>query len=220
MSSIVKLSTDPDEDRLYPSEDREPVGETDWHMMALIWLREALEDHFAGREDVKVASDMFLYYVEGDPSACKAPDVMVIPGVNKRLRRTFKTWVEKALPSAIIEIASERTWQEDIGDKCTLYAQLGVPDYFVFDPEGSYLRPPLQGFRRKGQKYVRLAVGAEGSLTSKELGLRLIAEGPMLRLIDPQTGQPIPTRKERIDALAAEVARLQAAKSKRKGKKR
>src|SRR5208283_6128184 len=87
MSSIVKLSTDPDEDRLYPSEDREPVGETDWHMMALIWLREALEDHFAGREDVKVASDMFLYYVEGDPSACKAPDVMVIPGVNKRLRR-------------------------------------------------------------------------------------------------------------------------------------
>src|SRR4051794_20863235 len=107
MSSIIQPL--PDEDLLYPSSDGEPMGETDWHMMALIWLREGLEDFFADRTDVKVASDMFLYYREGDPRACKAPDVMVIKGVNPRWRRTFKTWVEKALPSTIIEIASERT---------------------------------------------------------------------------------------------------------------
>jgi hypothetical protein len=56
------------------------------------------------------------------------------------------------------------------------------------------------------------------------LGLRLLPEGRLLRLIDARTGEPVLTRgerlerereraeqeRERADALAAEVARLQA----------
>ena len=135
MSSLVRPLPPTDDDRLYPSSDGAPVGETDWHIWALILLREALEDFFAPRPDVYIASDLFLYYREGDPRACKAPDVMVVPGVAKRWRRTFQTWVEKAVPSVIVEITSENTWPDDLGEKRALYELLGVREYFVFDPE-------------------------------------------------------------------------------------
>ena len=84
MSSLVRPLPPTDDDRRYPSSDGAPVGETDWHIWALILLREALEDFFAAGIDVYIASDLFLYYREGDPSACK--------------RRT--SWWSRALPSA------------------------------------------------------------------------------------------------------------------------
>ncbi len=49
---------------------------------------------------------MFLYYKEGNPRANKAPDVMVIKGVEKHKRRTFKIWQEQAAPCVIFEISS------------------------------------------------------------------------------------------------------------------
>src|SRR5208283_6129812 len=157
----------------------------------------------------------FLYYVKGDRNASKAPDAMVVKGVAKHFRRSFRTWVEKAMPCVIIELASGKTWQEDLGPKRALYARLGVAEYFVFDPEAAYLNPALQGFRLKGKKYVPLVAAVDESLTSKELGLRLLAEDHMLRLIDARTGQPILTRqeraeqeKQRADALEAELKRL------------
>src|SRR5262249_19006176 len=156
-----------------------------------------LEDFFADRRDVKVTSDMFLYYQKGDPRACKAPDTMVIKGVGKHLRRSFKTWVENAVPCVIVEITSEKTWQEDLGEKRKLYERLGVAEYFVFDPEAICLRPPLRGFRLKGKRYSKLAPAADGSLVSEELGLRLRAENHLLRLQDVRTGQVILTRQER-----------------------
>jgi len=233
MSSIVKPAPEIEDDALYPSSDGEPVGETDWHMWALILLREALEDVFAERADVKVASDMFLYYRQGDPSASKAPDVMVIKGVAKHFRRSFKTWVENALPSVIVEIASEKTWKDDVGEKRKLYEELGVSEYFVFDPEALYFRPSLRGYRLKEGRYVRLTAAGDGSLLSKEMGLRLGRENSMVRLRDARTGQPVLTRTERAeweraekereraraDALAAELAELRAATSKRTPKR-
>ncbi len=243
MSSVPKPLPHIDDADLYPDSDGQPMGETDWHIWALILLREGLEDFFAAEANVCIASDMFLYYVEGDPSACLAPDTMVIRGVPKHFRRTFKTWVEKAVPNAVIEIVSEKTIREDRGIKLTRYEQMGVGEYFLFDPEAEHLRPPLQGFRLRGKKYRALKPAADGSLTSKELGLRLIREGHMLRLIDERTNLPVLTRQEakeqaersaaqRVEQaeqerdqakqhaaeLEAELARLRAAQAKRKGK--
>ena len=117
----------------------------------------------------------------------------------------------------LFEVASESTWQEDLGEKRALYGRLGVAEYFLFDPEGRYLDPPLQGFRYRGGVPEALAPAADGSLTSAELGLRLLPEGRLLRLVDVRTGEPVLTRAERLErereraeALAAEVARLQA----------
>jgi Uma2 family endonuclease len=186
-------------DPLYPDSDGELMGETDFHMDALILLREGLRDFFRRQKDVYVASDMFWYWQRGNPRACKAPDVLVAKGVGKHARRSFRSWEEKANPRVLFEITSEKTVQEDVGEKKTLYERLRVPEYFIFDPEGTFLDPPLQGFRLVGKKYRPIAPEADGSLVSQELGLRLVPEGTLLRLIDLATGKPVLTRAERAD---------------------
>jgi hypothetical protein len=109
----------------------------------------------------------------------------------------------------LFEIASRKTWRKDVAEKRELYAQIGVREYFLFDPEARYLDPPLQGYRLKGGVYVALKPAKDGSLVSKELGLRMVPEGEMLRLVDLKTGKKILTRGEANEQLAAEVAQLQ-----------
>ena len=123
------------------------MGETDFHSAAMIWLREALQDLFVDRPDVYVASNLLLYYEQGNPSSRRDPDVLVAKGVGNHFRLSFRVWEENAMPHVLFEIASRSTWREDVGEKRTLYASLGVQEYFLFDPEGVCLDPRLQGFR-------------------------------------------------------------------------
>jgi Uma2 family endonuclease len=182
----------PPADVVYPSEDGERMGETELHVAAMILLREVLRLHFRKkRPDICITADMFLYYEQGNPKARKAPDVMVIKGVGSHARRVFKVWEEKAVPSVIFEISSADTIKEDRKVKPLLYARLGVKEYFLIDPEQDYLDPPLQGFRLKGRKYVPIVPNADGSLTSEELGIRLLMDADGLRLFDSETDSPL-----------------------------
>jgi Uma2 family endonuclease len=222
MSTALKadiLRPEPDyEDGVhYPSSDGKPLAESDYQLLALIPLRHALEDFFHDRPDVYISTDLFWYWQQGNPNKRRAPDIMVIPGVGRRPRRSFRTWREGgAVPAAIFEITSGKTWRLDLGEKRDLYQALGVSDYFVFDPEDRYVKPVFQGFRLRRGRYVRIRAAADGGLAS-DLGFRARAEGGQLRLIDARTGEPIPSREERAarerqraDALAAENEQLRA----------
>lgn len=195
-------------DPRYPDSYRRSMGDTDFHTLAMILLREGLEDHFAER-DVYVASSIVLYYKEGESTKRKDPDILVAKKVGKQLRRSYRIWEEKKVPSVLWEITSKRTWRNDLKEKRLVYSQINVKEYFLFDPEGRFLNPRLQGFRTVKGKSVPIKPNADGSLTSRELGLQLIAEGLMVRLIDASSGQPIPTRQER--ALQAEQRAAQEA---------
>ena len=142
---------------VYPETDGKPMGETDVHIDALIYLREALKDHFREAPQVYVAGNMLLYYEEGNPAACVAPDVFVVQGVAKHERRIYKLWEEGQPPAVVFEITSRSTRLEDLGTKRALYAMLGVQEYFLYDPLGEYLRPPLQGYRLQEGEYQRIA---------------------------------------------------------------
>ena len=88
MSSAI-LGSNRNKGIVYPDSDGKPMGETDYHMESLMYLREAMQAFF--REmDVYVATKMFLYYEKGNVKARMAPDVMVVPGVDKHFRRSFK----------------------------------------------------------------------------------------------------------------------------------
>jgi Uma2 family endonuclease len=217
----------------YPASDGQPVAETPIHLRALILLLQVLEDWFATRPDVFVGADMFWYWEEGNPAARRAPDLMVVKGVGRAQRRSFFTWRENgAVPCFILELASENTWREDLYEKRRLYAELGVTEYFLFDPEAAYLRPVLQGYRRvPGGGYQQLDADGRDRLCSEELGVLLKAEGQLVRLMDGKSGEPLLFREEKIELerrraeeergralaenhraeeLAAEVARLKA----------
>jgi Uma2 family endonuclease len=177
---------------VYPESDGEPMAETEVHILALIDLLSTLRFHYRSQPDFYVIGNMFLYYQEGNPNARKAPDLMVVKGIDTSfLRRTFKTWEEKAVPSVIVELTSKDTWQEDLGPKKTVYAQLGVAEYIMFDPLHEYLPHRLQGYRLVGKEYVAIENESEECLVSKELELRLCPEGTYLRMNDVKTGKRI-----------------------------
>jgi Uma2 family endonuclease len=206
---------------IYPSSDGEPMAETPLHVRAIMLLFQALEDFLAGQKDAYIAADMFWYWQEGHPEARRAPDVMVIKGVGRAERRSFFSWRENgAVPCFIVEVTSEGTWRENLYEKRQLYARLGVQEYFLFDPEGQYLRPALQGFHRNQQGvYVPVEPDTEDRLKSEELGLYLRAEGAMLRLIDAATGQSVYTREERIAQLEALLKQRNGDQSDQAGQK-
>jgi Uma2 family endonuclease len=197
----------------YPESDGKPMGETDLHIDALIYLREALKDYFRDEPQVYVAGNMFLYYEEGNPAACLAPDVFVVQGVIKQERRTYKLWEEGQPPAVVFEITSRGTRLEDLGTKRVVYAMLGVQEYFLYDPLGEYLQPPLQGYQLQQGEYQRMPPGGAGVLASQVLGVELRVEEGRLRGVIPATGERLLTPAEALAARRAEANARRAAEA-------
>ena len=202
----------------YPSADGQPMGETPVHRDCIIDAIGALREFFAERPDVYVGADMFLYYEEGNPRASVVPDVFVVLGAVKDelreggWRETYKLWEEPKGPDFVLEVTSPSTRRQDQVRKRALYATLGVREYFLYDPKGEYLDPPLQGTGLRGGGYAplarsRMADGAWG-LWSEVLGLYLHRRGRALRLRDPATGRDLLTHREETIARRAAEARI------------
>jgi Uma2 family endonuclease len=188
----------------YPCSDEEPMAEFEAHLLAMVTLIVLLRQHFHGQSDVFVIGNMFWYYEEGNPLARKAPDLMVVKGVDpspRSGRRSFKSWEERANPCFILELTSPSTATEDMEDKLELYQRLGVREYFLFDTTADLLDRPLVGYRLIGGAYEPLIAAGDGSMPSNELGLRLVPNGPELTLIDMRTGR----RLENLPELAAQL---------------
>ena len=130
----------------YPESDGKPTGETDVHNDGMINLREALRTTFEisrgirGREYVAVLR-------RGEPRGLCSAGCLRGEGVDKRERRTYRLREEGQPPAVVFEITSRGSRLEDLGTKRAVYAMLGVREYFLYDPLGEYLRPPLQGYR-------------------------------------------------------------------------
>jgi Uma2 family endonuclease len=198
---------------IYPESDGQPIGETDIHIAAILYLRQALRHIFRQAEQIYVAANMLFYYEKGDPTAARAPDVFVVKGIAKHDRRTYKLWEEQVAPCAVFEITSRSTRLEDLGTKRALYEMLGVQEYFLFDPLDEYLSPRLQGFTLFEGYYQPMTLTSDKTLFSQTLDLILRPEGSLLRVINPTTSQTIPTLTEAMDAAQAaeaEAARLRA----------
>jgi Uma2 family endonuclease len=197
----------------YPESDGKHVGETGVHInVATLGLMDVIRRFYGGNLNVAVHSNLFVYYVQGDPKRNVCPDLFVALMVRRDInRRTFKVWEEGKGPDAVIEVTSKKTRRADKAKKFELYRDvLKVREYFLFDPFEEYLEPSLQGYRLvEGQYEPIAAVGHR--LPSEVLGLHLERDGVDLRLYNPQTGFWEPTSDE-VEAAwrGAEVARREA----------
>lgn len=199
---------------IYPDSDGTTMAESDPARDYLIYCVEALDIYFQNREDVYVSGNLFFYYKKGVPSAVLAPDVFVVFGVRKKKRLSYKLWQEEnKVPSFVLEITSLTTQENDEEEKPRKYAQLGIPEYFQYDPTGDYLTLQLKGSRLIDGHYQPIAgnVLADGvlSIYSEGLGLDLRLIGGELRFYDPQTGEKLLSHKE------TELARQQAEQARR-----
>lgn len=205
----------------YPTSDGAPMAETQVHVDLIANLLPLLRHFFRRRKKTYVAGNIFLYWEEGHPRKRRAPDIMVVKGVDAaRKRLNFKTWEEKAVPSFILEVTSKKTVSEDLGAKKEIYRSLGVNEYFLFDPLGESLSPSLMGFRHKAGEYEELEVDSKGAIVSAELGIRFVPRGSELQLVGQRNGKMLlpPTEayeeldrvNKKLDDYARKIEELEA----------
>jgi Putative restriction endonuclease len=197
----VALQSDP----FYPSADGQPVAETYDHLYALLTTLEVLKQYLTGVQ-ATVLGNQFLYYAQGFPKLRVAPDVMVIFDVAPGGRDNYKIWEEGQVPKVIFEMTSPGTKDQDLVFKKTLYEQLGVKEYWLFDPKGEWLQEQLQGYRLRGETFEVIEDNR-----SEPLQLRLQVEGRLISFYREDTGEKLLIADELAQALRQEVlARQQA----------
>ena len=206
---------------VYPSSDGEPMAESDWQYIPLTETVSTLRVWFQDRPDVYVAGDMLVYYRINDNRTSVAPDVYAVFGASgNHPRDSWIVWREGRAPDFVLEIASPSTWQRDVTEKRAIYADMGVVEYWRFDPTGECFTPALAAERLVGGEYrpMPLAEDTEGILRchSEILGLDIcVLPGLEFRLYDPVNGQWLRNHLEEAEARQAAEAAQAAAEAAR-----
>jgi Uma2 family endonuclease len=187
----------------YPSGDGEPVAETFDHLYVILITIEVLRLYL---QDVQacVLGNQFLYYEEGNSGKRCAPDVMVSFGVKPRSLDNYKIWEEGSIPSVVFEMTSRGTKEKDDVDKKKLYAQIGIEEYWQFDPKGEWIKEQLRGFRLINGKYVPIV-----NSTSTALGLRLEVTGALISFYRSDNSEKLLIPAELKEKAEQEQARSQ-----------
>ena len=186
----------------YPESDGKPLAESDTHLEEVVSIRLTLRQYFADQENVYVSGLNLIYYVEGDPRKCFSPDVYVTRGIPRGRRRVYLVWAEGRVPDIAFEVTSKKTRSRDVREKRALYAQLGIREYVLFDPEAEYLKPPFQLLRLKNGEYEPQTPDAEGAYYSEALNLRLKVIDEHLRFVVPETGELVALPEDEASARA------------------
>ncbi len=203
---------------LYPTEE-DLMGVTSDHSDLVHYLFEVLTQLFEG-QPCEVYDNLNFYQTDDYEEKPLAPDLAVIKGITFRRTRSWRVGKTGPAPQVIFEIASKETWQKDVKEKPGKYGQMGVQEYFTYDPnEPPLLRRPtrrLRGWRLEPltQHMQELSVRPDGRLWSIHLESFLVPDGSYLRLED-QYGQRYLTRAE-AEARRAEAAERRAEAEKRR----
>lgn len=187
-----------------------------------------LRAHLTGfnrRPDIFLDRDTNICYVPSNLNIRISPDIYVAFGVDARAirpRRLYLPWEVGKPPDLAIEVASYSTGREDVNLKPGIYARIGVPEYWRFDPTGGrYHGHPLYGGLLSNGAYraVDLTTEPDGILKgySPALELSLAWDEGWPRFYDPATGTYLEgwrelwaARESNREALAAERAALQS----------
>ncbi len=194
-----------------PLEDFEPMPEGDKQRRNLSYATEVLKLWFEKLLDVYVSGNLFIRYAEDGAEKRIAPDIFVVFGTSKEDRVSYTVWEEDGkVPDFVLEITSKGTVTKDRKQNPLIYRDLGVKEYFQYDPTGISLKPDsLQGVHLVNGKYVPIPVStlADGTLSlhSETLGLDLhLFLDKSFRFYDPISKQILRSHAE------AEHARYQA----------
>lgn len=152
----------------YPSSDGKPMAESTLQYQAIVLLQGNIEAMFGEEDEVAVLADNLWYPVQGQPSICTAPDVMVIFGRPRGPRRAYLQWKEGGIaPQVVFEVLSHSNTLRELLDKHTFYEKYGVEEYYIYDPHEA---PKLEGWRRVEGRF--RPIDAMSGHVSQRLGIR------------------------------------------------
>ena len=181
-----------------------------------------LRTYLLGWDNLLISGDSAMYYrdLEGRQRFVK-PDCYIAFGVNEEaIRERNGYFIEEVgkPPDFALEIASESTYENDIGPKRELYARLGIGEYWRFDGSGGlYYGAGLAGERLEDGEYRPIEVrrDADGVVWghSPTLGLDLCWRDGKLRFYDPVIGEYLHNLPESEDDRLMERAARQSAEA-------
>ena len=192
------------------------MGETSMHSDLAHYLRDVLTWQFHG-QICAVYHNLNFYQTADYMEYPLAPDIAVIKGIERRPLTSWRVGKTGPAPQVVFELASKETWQKDLQEKPMLYAQMGVKEYFAYDPRkhpvGRNAMRRLFGWHvEKGRGEMReMLLRADGSLWSQYLESFLVPDGSYLRLYDNAGQQRLTQAEAEAEARRAETRRADAA---------
>ncbi|MGF1482599.1 MAG: Uma2 family endonuclease [Cyanophyceae cyanobacterium] len=154
-------------------DDGEPL-ESNRHRIAMNLLIRSLKHYWAERNNYFIGGNMFVYYSseQARNRDFKGPDFFVVLDVLDNSRRLgWVVWEENGrYPDMIVELLSDSTERQDLGQKKQLYEQVfKTKDYFVFHP---FKADSLQGWHLDSDRgYQPIAPNSQGLLWCQSLEL-------------------------------------------------
>ena len=181
---------------VYLETDGMPLPDGETQAPQYIRVVGTIRVHFRDVPGVRVNGNTMLYYIKDNPRVFVSPDCYVVlnlsPEAEESIERNnvYLLWEVGKAPDFVLEIGSESTARVDMGRKRDLYAELGVTEYWRYDPTGSeFYGEPLAGERLVNGEYIPIVLHYEGDgrvwSHSDVLNLDLWWDDSALRFWDP-----------------------------------
>ena len=191
------------------------MGETAFHAALVRYLVEVLTWLFRDQK-CAIHESLNIYLTPNKYERPLAPDVAVFKDVAYFLLRSWQVGKHGPAPQVVFEIASEETWVRDLDEKPARYAEMGVQEYYAYDPNEPALPRSrahrLLGWQLDSQRGVMRPLTPEkrGELWSPQLESWLVPDGVLLRLYDRDgqirlTGIEAEMRRAEMEARRAEA---------------
>ena len=198
----------------YPETDGMPLPDGETQAPQYIRVVGTVRVHFRNVPGARVNGNTMLYYTRGNPRVFVSPDCYVVlnlsPEAEESIDRNnvYLLWEVGKAPDFVMEIGSETTADVDLGRKRDLYAELGVGEYWRYDPTGGeFYGDSLVGERLVDGEYRTISLHDESGGRvwgrSETLKLDLWWDDGDLRFWDPVSGRWLlnhEEEKERADA--------------------
>jgi Uma2 family endonuclease len=191
------------------------MGETAVHAALVHYLVDVLK--WLLRAELCALYENLNFYQTPNPGEYPlAHDLVVIKGVRPQAIRHWRVGRSGPAPQVVFEILSEETWHKDLQEKPRTYAQMGVQEYYAYDPNTPPLRRAtsqrLFGWQLDSQQTTMrpLILPPERVLWSRHLDSFLVPDGSWLRLYDRQgqlrlTEAQAMAQQAEVEARRAEV---------------
>jgi hypothetical protein len=162
------------------------------------------------------SSNTFICYDPEDLNVRVGPDYYVAFNVDAPTimrRRIYLPWEAGKAPDFVLEVGSESTGRQDMGDKREIYARIGIGEYWRFDSTGGEIYGEgLVGEELADGAYRRMVLTTEpdGVLKgySRALGLWLCWKNGMLKFYNDSTGEYLASLSEERAARQQAEARV------------
>ena len=209
---------------VYPETDGMPLPDGEYQAPLYIGIVGTLRGYFKDVPGARVNGDTFIYLVEGDARRSVSPDcyaALNLPDESiESIERNnvYLLWEVGKAPDFVLEIGSESTARNDLGNKRDIYAEIGVTEYWRYDASGrEFYGEPLVGERLVDGEYRRIELheDEDGRIWghSDALGLDLWWIEGELRFWDPAASRWLLTYEEEQAARLAAQDRADAAEA-------